>query len=172
MLLTVPQKYLLTLLKEFGALKKVHVERLLELKFPHKSHISEIHQLVVKREILEQDEYYLISNGKIIPEIIKGFDVLTLIANNKTDIIQKGKHPFAVTFFKEKEDKLWRYDICIVKPGFESIVANLIEGKNAKYRVIVFVLENPEQQKNIFVSCEYCFAWIEDGEYKFYKEKR
>ena len=48
----------------------------------------------------------------------------------------------------------------------------LIEGKNAKYRVIVFVLENPEQQKNIFVSCEYCFAWIEDGEYKFYKEKR
>ena len=172
MLMTVPQKYLKGLLKDFGALKKSQAEKLLWMKYPDKSHKSEIHQLLLKREIKEQGEYILDTNGKICNELISAVDVMLLIADKETDIIQKGNKPFAITFFKKKEERLWRYDICIVKAGFEIAITALLENINAKYRIIVFLLENPEQQENIYVPCEYCFVWKENGEYHFYKEKR
>lgn len=172
MLLTVPQKYAKSLLKDFGALRKSHVEKILRIKYPHKSYKSEIYQLIAKQEIKRQDDFLIYGNKEIDLKTIAAFDVLSLIADSTTETIQKGKEPFNVTFLKQKNDKLWRYDICVVSQGFEAMVTSQIENINAKYRVIIFVLENPDQQKNIIVPCEYRFAWKKDGEYHFYKEKR
>lgn len=172
MLLTLPQKYLKDLLKDLGVLTKAQAEKLLRMKYPQKSHKNEIHQLLVMHEIYEQGQYLLDENGKIGREIISAIDVMLLISTRSIDIIRNGNRPFELTFFKFKGEKLWRYDICIVKSGTEIVVTTLLEKINAKYRVIIFVLDYPEQQKSIYVPCEFCFAWKENGEYHFYKETR
>ena len=92
--------------------------------------------------------------------------------NEKIEVIQKGTKPFTVTFFKKRNDKLWRFDIIVVNSGEERIITAMLEGINPKYRTVIFVLENPEQQENLTVPCDYCFAWKKNGEYHFYKEKR
>lgn len=49
------------------------------------------------------------------------------------------------------------------------MISAALEGISTKYRMMVFILEKPEQQKSIFVPCEHCFTWKDNGEYRFYK---
>jgi len=76
---------------------------------------------------------------------------------------------FSVTFFKERNQTLWRYDICSVPLGGEPMISAALEGISTKYRMMVFILEKPEQQKSLFIPCEHCFTWKDNGEYRFYK---
>lgn len=171
MLLTVPQKYIKEIVEQFGAVKKSQAEKLLEIRFQKKQCIGAIRQLVLKKELRESGEYILADNAKITEDSIKAIDVMLSIGG-ENEIMQKGNNPFAVTFFKYREDKLWRYDICVVKQGSEQIITAALENIYAKYRVVVFVLDNPIQQEDIIVPCEYYFVWKENGEYHFYMEKR
>lgn len=170
MLLTVAQKYLKELLKEFGALKRKQIEKLLRMKTPDYSYYPTIKPLITMGDINEQGEYILDSNGTFDVGIITAVDVMLKIETKQIDVIQKGKSPFTLTFFKQRGEKLCRYDICIAKQGLEQVLTAELENINAKYRTIIFVLEFPEQQENLFAPCEYCFVWKEDGEYHFYKE--
>ena len=115
-------------------------------------------------------EYILDSNGIIDADIITAIDIMLEIESKTIEMIQKGKSPFTLTFFKHREEKLCRYDICTAKQGLEQLLTAELENINAKYRTVVFVLESPEQQDNLFALCEYCFVWREEGEYHFYKE--
>lgn len=171
MLLTVAQKYLIRCLNDFGGVTKSQAEKLLQLKYPNSTHKSEIHQLLRLGEIKEQGEYLSNKNIGLSTDNISAIDIVLLIADNNS-IIQKGKKPFAVTIFKYRNEKLWRYDVCIIKPEFERLVNAELEDINAKHRTIIFLLDNPDQEKNIYVPCECCFTWKENGEYRFYKEKR
>lgn len=170
MLLTVPQKYLKELLKEFGALKIRQTKKLIRMKIPDYSYYKTIKPLIAIGDIKEQGEYILDSNGIIDADIITAIDIMLEIESKTIEMIQKGKSPFTLTFFKHREEKLCRYDICTAKQGLEQLLTAELENINAKYRTVVFVLESPEQQDNLFAPCEYCFVWKEEGEYHFYKE--
>lgn len=172
MLLTVPQKYLKGLLKDFGALKINQIEQLLKMKDKHYTYKQMALPMIHNGELREIGNFLCYPGREIISENIIAVDIMLKIENEKIDVIQKGAEPFNITFFKHKQDKLWRFDICVVKPGYEILVTAALEGINAKYRTVIFVLENPDQHKLLIAPCDYCFVWQEKGEYHFYKETR
>lgn len=69
---------------------------------------------------------------------------------------------------KQRRDKLWRYDVCPVAYGTEAVISAQLEGKDNKYRMVVFVLEKEEQMQGIQVTCEHCYVLKNAGEYEFY----
>ena len=170
LLLTVQQKYIKELLKTFGALKIKQIKKLLRMKFEDYSYYQTVNPLMTMGEVKVHGEYILDSRSIVDEAVITAIDVMLEIEPNKIDIIQKGKDLFALTFFKQREDKLCRYDICIASQGLEHVLTTQLENINAKYRTIVFVLEFPEQQENLFAPCEYCFVWKKEGKYHFFKE--
>ena len=172
MFLTVPQKYLKGLLKDFGGLRKSQIELLLKMHNKNASYEKTTSSMIYYDEIKEIGEYLTSSKGVIIRENVIAVEIMLKIESEFIEVIQKGTAPFTLTFFKKRSDKLWRFDVCVVKPGYEMVLTAALEGINPKYRTIIFVLENPEQQENLIVPCDYCFAWEQNGEYHFYKEMR
>lgn len=136
MLLTVPQKYLKELLKEFGALKINQAKKLIRMKIPDYPYYKTIKPLIAVGEIKEQGEFIFDSNGIIDANIITAIDIMIEIESKKIDMLQKGKSPFTLTFFKHREEKLCRYDICIAKQGLEQVLTAELENINAKYRTV------------------------------------
>ena len=170
MLLTVPQKYLMGLLKDFGGLKKYQIELLLKMQNNHSTYERTVTPLVRNGEAMEVADYLTTQKGKIVKENVTAIEIMLKIESDCIEVIQKGTEPITVTFFKMRSEKLWRFDICVVKPGYEMVVTAALENINPKYRTVIFVLEYPEQQENLIAPCDYCFAWMENGEYHFYKE--
>ena len=93
---------------------------------------------------------------------------MLLLGPAYTEPYQKGTEPFALTFFKQRRDKLWRYDVCPVAYGTEAVISAQLEGKDYKYRMVVFVLEKEEQMQGIQVTCEHCYVLKNADEYEFY----
>lgn len=169
MLLSKPQKEVLDMLKQFGALREDQMKNLLLQRYSNLHFEPIIYQMVCGGLVRRENKYIFYQNGKIDADIETAVDVMLLLAPKHIETMQKGCAPFALTFFKERQKKLWRYDVCIVKPDNEAIVCALLENINHKYRMIVFVLDTLDQQKKIKVPCEHCFALKENGTYKFYK---
>lgn len=169
MFLTTPQKKLLDILREFGTLRTDQAERLLKMDNPAIQLAAHLHPLERGGRVQRHGDCITLQHSPPNTDMMEMIDIMLLLEPEHIAHFQKGAQPFAVTFFKYREDKLWRYDICKVSPGTEPVVTALLEGINAKYRMLVFVLENLAQQHGIRVQCEQCFAWKENGEYKFYK---
>lgn len=172
MLLTVPQKFIKGLIRDLSALKKNQVEIILKMHNENLNYKQTVMPLLNNGILQETGEFLHMRNGRIIPENAIAVDIMLRIESENIEVIQKGAKPINVTFFKKRNDKLWRFDIIVVKPGDERIITAILEGINSKYRTVVFVLENPEQQENLIAPCDYCFAWKKNGDYHFYKEVR
>lgn len=171
MLLSRPQKNLIEILRHFGAVRENQLFQLLKMDYPNLQLEPAIRQLVCGGQIRRDSGYLMLSDGgKIDQKVLCAIDVMLLLETKHIEMIQKGSNPFTLTFFKERSEKLWRYDVCVVKPGTEILIDALLENINHKYRMIVFVLEKREQQKSLTVPCEHCYAWKQDGSYRFYKE--
>lgn len=169
MFLTTPQRHLLDILRQFGTIRTDQAEKLLKMQEPKAQFHLTLRPLEYGGRIQRHGEYLTLQHSLINTDMMEMIDIMLLLEPTHIVQFQKGAHPFAVTFFKNREDKLWRYDICRVVPGTEPVITALLEGINAKYRMLIFVLERPEQQNGLAVQCERCFVWKEDGEYKFYK---
>lgn len=169
MFLTVPQKRLLEILRQFGTIRTDQAEQLLKMQEPKLQFTPLLRALECGGRVRRHGEYLTLQHAPLNTDTTDLIDMMLLLEPKNIVQFQKGDTPIAVTFFKYRKDKLWRYDICRVVPGTEPVVNTMLENMNAKYRMMVFVLEKPEQQHKIFVQCERCFVWKEDGEYKFYK---
>lgn len=169
MLLSKPQKDLLETLRQFGALREDQARRLLVQQYPGLHFDAIVHQLVCGGLIRKENGYIYRRNGYADPDIEAAVDVMLLLEPKHIDAMQKGCAPFSLTFFRERQEKLWRYDVCVAAPGKEAVISAALENIRHKYRMIVFVLNSLEQQKQLTAPCEHCFAWKEDGAYKFYK---
>lgn len=170
MLLSKPQKALLEILRQYGAVREDQAKRLLRQQYAELHFDPIVSQMISGGMIRRENEYLCNRDGNIQTDLILAIDIMFLMEPNIVEHIQKGTYPFTLTFFKERQEKLWRYDICIVLPGKESLICAGLENVGHKYRMIVFVLESPEQQPKLGVPCEHCFAWKENGTYKFYKQ--
>ena len=169
MLLSKPQKSLIRLLREFGAVREGQAQKLLMMEYQDLRWEPVIRQLESGGMVRREDGCVKLPD--CCPEInlLNAIDVMLLLNPKKIELFQKGIPPFSITLFKERNQMLWRYDVCSVSLGREPVINAALEAVNPKYRIMIFILEKPEQQKSLFVPCEHCFSWKEKGKYHFYK---
>lgn len=162
------QEVLLDLLHQFGAVRESHADAILKFKFPDVILERTLAPLVAARSIRRANGYVFSLSGKLDDRIIEAFDIMLMIGPDPTESFVRGSDPVVLTFFKWRQNKLWRYDICPVSYGTEAVVSARLEGIGSKYRMIVLVLEKEEQMQGIHVDCEHCYVLKNNGEYEFY----
>ena len=164
----VDQQVILDLLNLFGAVREDQAETILKLKYPNATLERTIYPLLTGRKIKRSNGYLFSRSGKLDEKIIEAIDIMLLLGPDITQPLQRTNELFALTFYKNREEKLWRYDICPVAYGTEAVVSGQLEGENAKYRMFVFVPEREEQMQGFRVACEHCYVLKNNGEYEFY----
>ena len=169
MLLSKTQKTILQLLRNFGGMKE---QMLLTLcGEPNKFDVC-IHQLESFGKVIRYGEYICDENKRICSrEIETALEVLIALEAHKCDYI-KGVSPISLIFFKERDNKLLRYDICVIKKDKEMSISAVLETIPTKSRVTVFVLEDLSQRELLSVPQKHIFAVKENQNYHFYKGEK
>lgn len=166
MLLTKTQKKILEIVREYGGMKAEMLKKLC-----HEAYSFEVslHQLEVNRKLIKTGEYYCDDTLLICDRNTEtAFEVMLAICGQPPEIYCRGQPPFSLTFFKEREQKLCRYDICVVTDGREQVVNAMLGGMAGKYGTAIFVLEQKEQAERMIVPPDCRFAVKENAKYIFY----
>ena len=166
MLLTKTQKKILEIVREYGGMKAEMLKRLCPDAY---SFEVSLHQLEVNRKLIKTGEYYCDDTLLICDRNTEtAFEVMLAICGHPPEIYCRGQPPFSLTFFKEREQKLCRYDICVVTDGREQVVNAMLGGMAGKYGTAIFVLEQKEQAERMIVPPDCRFAVKENAKYIFY----
>ena len=159
---------ILDLLAQFGAVREDQAEKILQLKFPNATLERAINPMISGKIIRRSNGYLFSRSGKLDDRAIEAIDIMLLIGPDPTESFIRGNDPVLLTFFKWRQNKLWRYDILPVAYGTEAVISAKLETTGAKYRMCVFVPEKEEQMQGIQVDCEHCYVLKNNGEYEFY----
>lgn len=162
------QEMLLELLHQFGAVSELQARKILKFKFPAVKLERTICPLLAAKSIRRSNGFLFSLSGKLDDRIVEALDIMLLIGPDPGESFIRGSDPIALTFFKWRQEKLWRYDICPVAYGTEPAITARLETLTAKFRMIVFVLEKEEQMQGLHVNCEHCYVLKNNGEYEFY----
>lgn len=166
MLLTKTQKKILEIVREYGGMKAEMLKRLCPDAY---SFEVSLHQLEVNRRLIKTGEYYCDDTLLICDRNTEtAFEVMLAVCGRPPEIYCRGQPPFSLTFFKEREQKLCRYDICVVTDGREQVVNAMLGGMAGKYGTAIFVLEQKEQAERMIVPPDCRFAVNENAKYIFY----
>lgn len=166
MLLTKTQKKILEIVREYGGMKAEMLKRLCPDAY---SFEVSLHQLEVNRRLIKTGEYYCEDTALICDRNTEtAFEVMLAVCGHPPEIYCRGQPPFSLTFFKEREQKLCRYDICVVTDGREQVVNAMLGGMAGKYGTAIFVLEQKEQAERMIVPPDCRFAVKENAKYIFY----
>ena len=166
MLLTNTQKKILEIVREYGGMKAEMLKKLCPEAY---SFEVSLHQLEVNRKLIKTGEYYCDDTALICDRNTEtAFEVMLAICGHPPEIYCRGQPPFSLTFFKEREQKLCRYDICVVTDGREQVVNAMLGGMAGKYGTAIFVLEQKEQAERMIVPPDCRFAVKENAKYIFY----
>ena len=166
MLLTKTQKRILELVREYGGMKAEMLERL--CGGSHRFDVV-LRQLEMNHMLFKMGEYYC-DDSKIIcgRDAETAFEVMLAIADPPPEIYCRGQPPFELTFFKDRKDTLYRYDVCVVNSGREIVINAMLQGMKNKIGITVFVTERIEQTELLTVP-PYCrFAVKQNNKYIFY----
>ena len=156
------------LLQQFGAVREDQAEKILQLKFPMATLEKAIIPMISSRVIHRSNGFLFSRSGKLDERNIEAIDIMLLIGPDPKESFMRGTDPVILTFFKWRQNKLWRYDICPVAYGTEAAMSAKLENSGSKYRMFVFVPEKEEQMQGIHVNCDHCYVLNNDGEYEFY----
>ena len=166
MLLTKTQKKILEIVREYGGLRADMLNSLCPEAY---SFEVSLHQLEVNRKLVKTGEYYCDDTLLICDRNTEtAFEVMLAVCGHSPEIYCRGQPPFSLTFFKEREQKLCRYDICVVTDGREQVVNAMLGGMAGKYGTAIFVLEQKEQAERMIVPPDCRFAVKENAKYIFY----
>lgn len=166
MLLTKTQKKILEIVREYGGMRADMLNSLCPDAY---SFEVSLHQLEVNRRLIKTGEYYCDDTLLICDRNTEtAFEVMLAICGQPPEIYCRGQPPFSLTFFKEREQKLCRYDICVVTDGREQVVNAMLGGMAGKYGTAIFVLEQKEQAERMIVPPDCRFAVKENAKYIFY----
>ena len=166
MLLTKTQKKILEIVREYGGMKAEMLKKLCPDAY---SFEVSLHQLEVNRRLIKTGEYYCDDTALICDRNTEtAFEVMLAVCGHPPEIYCRGQPPFSLTFFKEREQKLCRYDICVVTDGREQVVNAMLGGMAGKYGTAIFVLEQKEQAERMIVPPDCRFAVKENAKYIFY----
>ena len=166
MLLTKTQKKILEIVREYGGMRADMLNSLCPEAY---SFEVSLHQLEVNRKLIKTGEYYCDDTALICDRNTEtAFEVMLAVCGHPPEIYCRGQPPFSLTFFKEREQKLCRYDICVVTDGREQVVNAMLGGMAGKYGTAIFVLEQKEQAERMIVPPDCRFAVKENAKYIFY----
>ena len=166
MLLTKTQKKILEIVREYGGMRADMLNSLCPEAY---SFEVSLHQLEVNRRLIKTGEYYCDDTLLICDRNTEtAFEVMLAVCGHPPEIYCRGQPPFSLTFFKEREQKLCRYDICVVTDGREQVVNAILGGMAGKYGTAIFVLEQKEQAERMIVPPDCRFAVKENAKYIFY----
>ena len=166
MLLTKTQKKILEIVREYGGMRADMLNSLCPEAY---SFEVSLHQLEVNRKLIKTGEYYCDDTLLICDRNTEtAFEVMLAVCGRPPEIYCRGQPPFSLTFFKEREQKLCRYDICVVTDGREQVVNAMLGGMAGKYGTAIFVLEQKEQAERMLVPPDCRFAVKENAKYIFY----
>lgn len=166
MLLTKTQKKILEIVREYGGMRADMLNSLCPDAY---SFEVSLHQLEVNRKLVKTGEYYCDDTLLICDRNTEtAFEVMLAVCGHPPEIYCRGQPPFSLTFFKEREQKLCRYDICVVTDGREQVVNAMLGGLAGKYGTAIFVLEQKEQVERMIVPPDCRFAVKENAKYIFY----
>lgn len=166
MLLTKTQKKILEIVRGYGGMRADMLNSLCPEAY---SFEVSLHQLEVNRKLIKTGEYYCDDTLLICDRNTEtAFEVMLAICGQPPEIYCRGQPPFSLTFFKEREQKLCRYDICVVTDGREQVVNAMLGGMAGKYGTAIFVLEQKEQAERMLVPPDCRFAVKENAKYIFY----
>ena len=166
MLLTKTQKKILEIVREYGGMRADMLNSLCPDAY---SFEVSLHQLEVNRRLIKTGEYYCDDTLLICDRNTEtAFEVMLAVCGRPPEIYCRGQPPFSLTFFKEREQKLCRYDICVVTDGREQVVNAMLGGMAGKYGTAIFVLEQKEQAERMIVPPDCRFAVNENAKYIFY----
>ena len=166
MLLTKTQKKILEIVREYGGMRADMLNSLCPEAY---SFEVSLHQLEVNRKLIKTGGYYCDDTALICDRNTEtAFEVMLAICGQPPEIYCRGQPPFSLTFFKEREQKLCRYDICVVTDGREQVVNAMLGGMAGKYGTAIFVLEQKEQAERMIVPPDCRFAVKENAKYIFY----
>ena len=166
MLLTKTQKKILEIVREYGGMKAEMLKKLCPEAY---SFEVSLHQLEVNRKLIKTGEYYCDDTLLICDRNTEtAFEVMLAVCGHPPEIYCRGQPPFSLTFFKEREQKLCRYDICVVTDGREQVVNAMLGGMAGEYGTAIFVLELKEQAERMLVPPDCRFAVKENAKYIFY----
>lgn len=166
MLLTKTQKKILELIREYGGMK---AEMLKKLCGGQRWFENELKRLSQLGRLFETEGYYC-DECKVIcgRDTETAFEVMLAASAKPPEMFFTGNPPFALTFFKNKDEKLYRCDICVAHYGREAVVNALLAGLVFKYRVVIFVIEDERQIPFLKIRGEYRFALKRNEIYHFY----
>ncbi len=166
MLLTKTQKKILEIVREYGGMKAEMLKRLCPDAY---SFEVSLHQLEVNRRLIKTGEYYCDDTALICDRNTEtAFEVMLAVCGHPPEIYCRGQPPFSLTFFKEKDEKLCRYDICVVTDGREQVINAMLAVLGGKYGTVIFVLEEMQQAERLTVPPDCRFAVKENTKYTFY----
>ena len=166
MLLTKTQKKILEIVREYGGMKAEMLKKLCPEAY---SFEVSLHQLEVNRRLIKTGEYYCDDTALICGRNTEtAFEVMLAICGQPPEIYCRGQPPFSLTFFKEREQKLCRYDICVVTDGREQVINAMLAVLGGKYGTVIFVLEEMQQAERLTVPPDCRFAVKENTKYTFY----
>ena len=166
MLLTKTQKKILEIVREYGGMRADMLNSLCPEAY---SFEVSLHQLEVNRRLIKTGEYYCDDTALICDRNTEtAFEVMLAICGQPPEIYCRGQPPFSLTFFKEREQKLCRYDICVVTDGREQVINAMLAALGGKYGTVIFVLEEMQQAERLTVPPDCRFAVKENTKYTFY----
>lgn len=166
MLLTKTQKKILEIVREYGGMKAEMFKKLCPEAY---SFEVSLHQLEVNRKLIKTGEYYCDDTALICGRNTEtAFEVMLAVCVHPPEIYCRGQPPFSLTFFKEKDEKLCRYDICVVTDGREQVINAMLAVLGGKYGTVIFVLEEMQQAERLTVPPDCRFAVKENTKYTFY----
>ena len=166
MLLTKTQKKILEIVREYGGMRADMLNSLCPEAY---SFEVALHQLEVNRRIVRTGEYLCDDTGVIGDRNTEtAFEVMLAVCAEPPEVYCRGRPPFSLTFFKEREQKLCRYDICVVTDGREQVINAMLAVLGGKYGTVIFVLEEMQQAERLTVPPDCRFAVKENTKYTFY----
>ena len=133
MLLTKRQKNILRIVRDWGGMKKETLAFLCGESGGFERDFIQLERL----GLLKETAGYYCDEGKRIceRETETAFEVLMSAFSSPPDMLLAGEPPFSLSFFKERGEKLYRYDICVAERGREAYITAATEAGNLKSRI-------------------------------------
>ncbi len=172
MYFTPVQKETLELIRKYHGLRYDQIQTLMDMRHGKKVRgIKAILRQLEQEKLVEWHGNLLSVAGKPLRADISAATDIMLQLVSVPEGVTVGKEPFALTFFKERDNILYRYDICPVTPGKELIVSAQLEQISPKYRIVIFLLQDLSHREWLSAPCQYRYALQEGGTYYFYEEE-
>ena len=170
------QKYVLSLLREYGALKQSQLETM--TRYAVSEHLENLNgylrQMHQGREIdvlfCGSEEYIGLPNSEPNPDTISAFDIIITL-RERVGSHHKGVGMAQIQFdFETEKNRIHKAFVLVVHPGMESAVSEYANRHlQEDFQTVFFLCDTKSQMKKVTTECNHIFAISSNGTVSFFK---